>query len=106
MIRAGLQPKALSDAGKSGLLNQIRYKAQWYGTTVVEADHWYPSSRTCSACGVVNTELGREPRWSCPNCGVRSRSQRERSSQACRILALLAVGEDVTLPDGGSAGQR
>ena len=27
MIRAGLQPKALADAGMSRLLNQIRYKA-------------------------------------------------------------------------------
>ena len=70
MIRAGLQSKALSDTGMSSLLSQIRYKADWYGTEIVEADQWYPSSRTCSACGVVNAELGREPKWSCPNCGV------------------------------------
>ena len=38
MIRAGLQSKALSDAGMSGLLGQIRYKADWYGTEIVEAD--------------------------------------------------------------------
>ena len=31
MIKAGLQSKALADAGMSGLLNQIRYKAQWSG---------------------------------------------------------------------------
>ena len=70
MIRAGLQSKALSDAGMSSLLSQIRYKAGWYGTEIVEADRWYPSSRTCSVCGVVNPELGREPMWSCPSCGV------------------------------------
>ena len=45
MIKAGLQSKALADAGMSGLLNQIRYKAQWYGTRVVEANRWYPSSK-------------------------------------------------------------
>ena len=48
MIKAGLQSKALSDAGMSGLLEQIRYKAKWYGTRIVEADPWYPSSKTCS----------------------------------------------------------
>ena len=32
MIRAGLQSRALSDAGMSGLLDQIRYKANWYDT--------------------------------------------------------------------------
>ena len=40
MIRAGLQSKALSDAGMSSLLGQIRYKAAWYGTEIVEADQW------------------------------------------------------------------
>ena len=43
MIRAGLQSKALADAGMSGLLDQIRYKGEWYGTRIVEADQWYPS---------------------------------------------------------------
>ena len=70
MIRAGLQSKALSDAGISALLYQIRYKARWYGTTVVEADRWYPSSKTCSACGEYNAELGRQSHWSCPGCGA------------------------------------
>ena len=101
MIRAGLQSKALADAGMSGLLRQIRYKAQWYGTRIVEADQWYPSSKTCSACGVVNTELGREPRWSCPNCGV-IHDRNENAARNLRKLALLAVGEDVMLLDGGA----
>ena len=57
MIRAGLQSKALSDAGMSSLLDQIRYKADWYGTQIIEADQWYPSSKTCSGCGVVNGDL-------------------------------------------------
>ena len=37
MIKAGLQSKALADAGMSGLLNQILYKAQWHGTQIVES---------------------------------------------------------------------
>ena len=101
MIRAGLQSKALADAGMSVLLDQIRYKAHWYGTHVVQADQWYPSSKTCSSCGVVNANLGREPRWSCPGCGV----MHDRNGNAARNLqklALLAVGEDVMLPDGGA----
>ena len=61
MIRAGLQPKALADAGMSRLLNQIRYKSQWYGTHLVEADQWYPSSKACSACGEVNKDLVLQP---------------------------------------------
>ena len=45
MIKAGLQSKALSDAGMSSLLDQIRYKARWYDTKLVEADQWYPAVR-------------------------------------------------------------
>ena len=103
MIRAGLQSRALADAGMSRLLDQIQYKANWYGTRVIEADQWYPSSKTCSGCGVVNGDLGREREWDCPNCGT----QHDRNQNAARnlrklalLLALLAVGGDVTLPDG------
>ena len=99
MIKAGLQSKALADAGMSSLLNQIHYKASWYGTRIVEADQWYPSSKTCSACGAVNAELGRELRWSCPSCGV-IHDRNENAARNLQKLALLAVGEDVTLPDG------
>ena len=70
MVKAGLQSRALSDAGMSSLLDQIQYKASWYGTRVIEADQWYPSSKTCSACEVINRDLGREREWDCPNCGT------------------------------------
>ena len=91
--------KALADAGMSGLLHQVRYKAQWYGTQIVEAGQWFPSSKTCSVCGAVNGDLQREPDWDCPECG----SHHDRNENAARNLlklALLAVGEDVMLPDG------
>ena len=32
---------------------------------------WFPSSKTCSACGTVNADLKRERMWICPNCGAR-----------------------------------
>ena len=101
MMKAGLQSKALADAGMSSLLNQIRYKSGWYGTRIVEADQWYPSSKTCSACGVVNKDLGREPKWSCPSCGV-IHDRNENAARNLQKLALLAVGEDVMLLDGGA----
>ena len=99
MIKAGLQSRALADAGMSGLLDQIQYKTNWYGTRIVEADQWYPSSKTCSACGVVNKDLGREREWNCPNCGAHH-DRNQNAARNLRKLALLAVGEDVTLPDG------
>ncbi len=99
MIAAGLQAKAMTDAGISGLLSKIRYKADWYGTRIVEAAHNFPSSKLCFDCGEINKGLKREKTWVCPSCGVRH----DRNLNAARNLhklALLAVGEDVTLPDG------
>ena len=99
MLKAGLQSKALADAAMSNLLDQIRYKASWYGTRILEADQWFPSSKTCSACGVVNRDLGRQPSWTCPNCGAQHDRNRN-AARNLRKLALLAVGENVTLLDG------
>ena len=45
-------------------------QGDWYGTEIVAADRWFPSSRACSACSVVNPALGREVKWSRPNRGV------------------------------------
>ena len=99
MIKAGLQSKALADAGMSGLLEQIRYKAEWYGTRVVAAVQWYPSSKTCSVCGTINKALGREPEWDCPDCRTHH-DRNENAARNLRKLALRAVGEDVMLLDG------
>ena len=49
----------------------------------------------------MNTELGWEPKWSCPGCGV-IYDWNENAARNLRKLALLAVGEDVMLLDGGA----
>ena len=52
----------------------------------------------------MNPELGREPKWSCPSCGVIHPPQADNENAARNLqkLALLAVGEDVMLLDGGA----
>ena len=40
---------------------QLIYKGQWRHTEVILAPMWFPSSKTCSACGTVNRKLKREP---------------------------------------------
>ena len=50
---------------------------------------------------MVNPALGREPKWSCPSCGV-IHDRNENAARNLGKLALLAVGEDVMLLDGGA----
>ena len=69
MMRGSI-PKAQADAGMGDIKRQLIYKGQWRHTQVILAPMWFPSSKTCSACGTINRNLKREPRWTCPNCGT------------------------------------
>ena len=35
---------------------QMQYKCEFNGIEFVEADKWYPSSKTCSECGSYKTK--------------------------------------------------
>lgn len=49
----------------------IQYKCEKQGTEYVEADKWYPSSKTCSACGHVKTKMSLSEReFRCESCGT------------------------------------
>lgn len=75
MLRNRRLAKFLSDAGLGELSRQIGYKADWYGTTLYEVGRFFPSSKMCSKCGLVNADLTlSEKRWTC-ECGVVPRVQ-------------------------------
>ena len=95
---AAIRDAAIRDAAIGGLLRKVEYKCRWYGTELVQAPAFYPSSKTCSGCGMVNAGLRREPTWRCGVCGV----AHDRNLNAARNLqkiALGAVGPNVTCPD-------
>lgn len=63
--------KAIAQQGLYELKRQLNYKCQLYGIEFVEADKWYPSSKTCSECGHVKTRLSLSERiYICEDCGV------------------------------------
>ncbi len=49
--------RSLADAGFAGFRRQLTYETTWYGSTLVAADRWFPSSKRCSGCGTVKAEL-------------------------------------------------
>ena len=54
MLRNRHLARALSDAAFGELRRQLEYKAIWYGSRVLVADKFYPSTRMCSKCGALN----------------------------------------------------
>jgi putative transposase len=62
--------RSIADVGFYEIRRQLQYKAQRYGTVIVLADRWFPSSKLCSACGVKNGTLALAERtWTC-GCGA------------------------------------
>ena len=73
-IRGMMSNRHLAKAiGKQGLYEfrrQLKYKCEFKGIEFVEADTWYPSSKTCSECGHVKTRLSLSERtYICEECG-------------------------------------
>ena len=51
------------------ILQMIKYKTQWYGKKLIQADRFFPSSQICHKCGYQHTELKiNERKWECPHC--------------------------------------
>lgn len=77
--------KSVGDAGFYELRRQIEYKAVEYNVKVVLADQWYPSSRLCRDCGLINSDLTLGDRiWTC-ECGA----VHNRDLNAAQNLAAL-----------------
>ncbi len=50
---------------------QMKYKCQKYGIAFIEADRWFPSSKTCSKCGNIKIKLSLSERiYKCESCGL------------------------------------
>ncbi len=71
MLQLRALARYVSDAAFGEFRRQLEYKAAWYGTKVVVADRWFPSSKTCSGCGTINAALTLSERvYNCGACGL------------------------------------
>ena len=88
-LMRGNTPRAQADAGMGDIKRQLIYKGLWRHTRVTLASVWFPSSKTCSACGTINRKLKRERTWTCDTCGTRH----DRNLNAAINLRNLIVPE-------------
>lgn len=63
--------KAIQEQCFYEFLRQMQYKCEWNGIEFVQADRFYPSSKTCSGCGTVKDNLKLSDRtYRCECCGL------------------------------------
>ncbi|MFX1319716.1 MAG: RNA-guided endonuclease InsQ/TnpB family protein [Promethearchaeota archaeon] len=61
----------LADVSLSEFRRQLEYKTKWYGTELIVAPHFFPSSKRCSRCGnIKKTLLLSERLYNCEFCGL------------------------------------
>jgi putative transposase len=71
MVKNRRLARAVADAGFGEIRRQLAYKTTWNGGTLTVADRWFPSSKTCSGCGVVKAKLRLSERvFTCTTCGL------------------------------------
>jgi putative transposase len=96
MVRNRRLSRVIADCGWGTCREMLEYKAARYGRHLIVIDRWYPSSKTCSACGFFLASLGLKVRaWQCPSCGTRH----DRDINAAKNI--LAAGRAVA---GGNPG--
>ena len=62
--------RAIQEQCFAEIIRQMRYKSEWNGIEFIQADRFYPSSKTCSHCGCIHKVLKLKDRiFVCPECG-------------------------------------
>jgi len=83
MLRNRGLARAVADAALGEIRRQLAYKTAVYGSRLVCADRFYPSSKRCSRCGAVEERLPLWERWfRCDVCGL----VLERDENSARTL--------------------
>jgi putative transposase len=88
MVKNRSLSKAIGRTGWAEFRFMLDYKARRAGRRLAVIDRWYPSSKTCAACGhlLAALSLGTR-RWQCPTCGTRH----DRDLNAAKNI-LVAAG--------------
>jgi putative transposase len=80
--------KAIGQLGLYEFKKMLEYKCAKYGIEFVEADKWYPSSKTCSVCGHVKAVLSLSERtFKCECCKTEIDRDKNASINLSRYVA-------------------
>ena len=95
--------RKVSDLGFADFVVKLKYIAAKKGVKITFIDKWYPSSKTCSVCWVVNDSLNlRDRSWQCSDCGTTHDRDRNAAINIYRVGASTLDGEDVRPSSDGN----
>ncbi|MDJ0517175.1 MAG: transposase [Trichodesmium sp. MO_231.B1] len=84
MMQNGKLAASIARLGFYEFRQRLTTKIVSSGGTVVLADQWFPSSKTCHNCGRIHQELKlRDRTFNCPQCGMRI----DRDMNAALVLS-------------------
>lgn len=70
MVKNKYLSKHILDQELDDFVRKMRYKCEWRGIKFIQADRFFPSSRTCHQCGCIKKDLTLNDRtYVCPECG-------------------------------------
>jgi len=95
--------RAVADMGFHEFRRQLKYKAKMHGNHVERAYRWFPSSKRCSWCCVVNDDLTLSDRdFVCSHCG--RTMDRDLNAAINLFSTVSSTGFEVCGEDGSGSG--
>ncbi|WP_313887651.1 RNA-guided endonuclease InsQ/TnpB family protein [Lentzea alba] len=111
MVKNRTLAHAISDASWAEIRSMLKYKAAWYGRSVIAVDRWLPSSKLCSVCGALAAAMPLRVRtWTCSCDATHDRDVNAARNILAAGLAATVCGADVrpqrNTPGGQSAAKQ
>jgi putative transposase len=95
--------KSIVDASWARFLRMLEYKTKWYGSQLIKAPKYYPSSKICSSCHHVLDHIPLHIRnWQCEKCG----SHHDRDINAAKNILNTGSSPGIDACRDPSCGDR
>ncbi len=94
MLKNHKLARSIQDCSWSKFNEFLEYKAEWNGVNIIRIGRFEPSSKMCSKCGCVKSNLTlKDRKWQCDGCGV----EHDRDINAARNIIQIGLKEQLFL---------
>ncbi len=88
MVRNHKLARSIHSASWSKFVDLLAYKSEWYGKNILRIGTFEPSSKMCSSCGHIKSDLKLKHRtWTCVECD----SKHDRDVNAAKNIKAFAL---------------